>query len=63
MGGTEPGQHILEVDVTLDELADILAYVVSFAGTMGIDLSSALEEKMKKNAVKYPREKFKGKFR
>ena len=24
LGGTEPGQHILEVDVTLDELADIL---------------------------------------
>ena len=24
-GGTEPGRHILEVDVTLDELADILA--------------------------------------
>lgn len=24
MGGTDPGQHILEVDVTLDELADIL---------------------------------------
>jgi len=23
-GGTEPGQHILEVDITLDELADIL---------------------------------------
>ena len=23
-GGTSPGQHILEVDVTLDELADIL---------------------------------------
>jgi uncharacterized protein len=24
-GGSEPGQHLLEVDVTLDELADILA--------------------------------------
>lgn len=23
-GGTEPGRHILEVDITLDELADIL---------------------------------------
>lgn len=43
-----------------EELADILAYVVSFASTMGIDLSSALEEKMKKNAVKYPAEEFRG---
>src|SRR5512142_690433 len=24
-GGTEPGQHIMEVDLTLDELAEILA--------------------------------------
>ena len=24
-GGTDPGQHIMEVDLTLDELADILA--------------------------------------
>jgi len=46
-----------------DELADILAYVVSFAGTMGIDLAAALERKMKKNATKYPAEKFKGKYR
>jgi len=46
-----------------DELADILAYVVSFAGTMGIDLAAALEQKMKKNALKYPAEKFKGKYR
>lgn len=46
-----------------DELADILAYVVSFAGTMGIDLAAALEQKMKKNAIKYPAEKFKGKYR
>src|SRR6202453_2527158 len=24
-GGTEPGQHLMEVDLTLDELAEILA--------------------------------------
>jgi len=46
-----------------EELADILAYVVSFAGTMNIDLSSALADKMKKNATKYPAENYKGKFR
>ncbi len=42
-----------------EELADILAYVVSFASTMGIDLSSALQKKMVKNAVKYPIEQCK----
>lgn len=45
-----------------DELADITAYVVSFASTMGIDLAAALEEKMKKNAVKYPAGEYRGKF-
>jgi dCTP diphosphatase len=45
------------------EVADVAAYLFSFAGTMGIDLSSALEEKMKLNAVKYPAEKFRGKYK
>lgn len=46
-----------------EELADILAYVLSFSSRMGIDLSSALADKMKKNAVKYPAENFKGRYR
>jgi NTP pyrophosphatase (non-canonical NTP hydrolase) len=46
-----------------DEAADILAYVISFADRMKIDLSSALEDKMKKNAVKYPSEKYRGRFK
>jgi NTP pyrophosphatase (non-canonical NTP hydrolase) len=46
-----------------DEVADIAAYVLSFAHTMGIDIASALEHKMEKNAEKYPAEKFRGRFR
>jgi len=46
-----------------EELADITAYLLSFASRMGIDVSSALEEKMRKNAVKYPAERFRGRFR
>ena len=45
------------------ELADVTAYVVSFASTMGIDLSSALADKMKENAVKYPASEYRGRFR
>ncbi len=45
-----------------EELADILAYVLSFASTMNIDLSSALAAKMQKNALKYPIPQFRGKF-
>jgi len=46
-----------------EELADIMAYVLSFASTMGIDVSSALEDKMNKNAVKYPAAKFRGRYK
>ncbi|MEO1614725.1 MAG: nucleotide pyrophosphohydrolase [Planctomycetota bacterium] len=37
-----------------EELADCLAYVLSIANAMQIDLSSTLAKKMIKNAVKYP---------
>ncbi len=46
-----------------EELADILAYVLSFASRMEIDLSSALADKMKKNAVKYPAAEYRGRFK
>ncbi len=46
-----------------EELADITAYVLSFASAMGIDLSTALADKMKKNAIKYPADKFEGRFK
>lgn len=46
-----------------EELADILAYALSFATRMGIDIASALEQKMKKNAAKYPASEFQGRFR
>ena len=45
-----------------EELADIMAYVLSFAHQMNIDLSAALAEKMKKNAVKYPAAEYRGRF-
>ncbi len=45
------------------ELADITAYVLSFASTMGIDLSAALQNKMEHNAVKYPADQYRGKYR
>lgn len=45
-----------------EETADIAAYLFSFASVMGIDVSRALADKMKKNAVKYPAEEYRGKF-
>ena len=45
-----------------EEVADIAAYLLSFAMRMDIDLAAALEEKMRKNAVKYPADRYRGKF-
>ncbi len=45
-----------------EELADVLAYTVAMANSLGIDLAATLEAKMVKNANKYPAEEFRGKF-
>jgi len=46
-----------------EEIADILAFVLSFANALDIDLADALREKMEKNRAKYPAEEFRGRFR
>lgn len=43
-----------------DELADVVAFCLSFANATGIDLSSAVKRKVKKNAKKYTVRKAKG---
>lgn len=53
----------MDMEKVREELADILCYALSFANAMGIDVSTALSEKLRKNASKYPAEKFRGKFR
>lgn len=42
-----------------DEIADVFYFVLLFALNAGIDLSEALERKLKKNGEKYPIEKAK----
>jgi NTP pyrophosphatase (non-canonical NTP hydrolase) len=46
-----------------DEMADVLCYLVNMSNVLGIDLSESLAAKMVKNAVKYPAEKYKGKYK
>ena len=46
----------------LDEVADILIYLLAFCNTNKIDISDALMKKMTKNIKKYPADKFKGHF-
>ena len=44
-----------------DEIADIALYIFELADNLGISVMSAMEEKLKKNEMKYPVEKAKGK--
>lgn len=44
-----------------EEVADVLAYVLSLANVLELDLSAISAAKMKKNAAKYPAERERGK--
>ncbi|MEM3656439.1 MAG: nucleotide pyrophosphohydrolase [Thermoprotei archaeon] len=43
-----------------EEVADVLIFLLRFCDKNAIDVTSALKEKLVKNAQKYPVEKFKG---
>lgn len=45
-----------------DELADVACYLFEFASNLNIDLSQAIENKLLKNADKYPIDKSKGRI-
>ena len=46
-----------------EEIADVFAFVLAFANSMDIDLSAAIEDKMVKNAHKYPAERYYGRYK
>lgn len=43
-----------------DEMADVFVYLIRLADKLGVDLLEAAEQKIAKNALKYPVEKSKG---
>ena len=43
-----------------EEMADVLAYLLSLSIVMDVDLASTLQKKMEKNKMKYPSAKFQG---
>ena len=49
-----------KVDKVKDELADILIYAILFADKYGFDIPEIINEKVEKNAAKYPIDKAKG---
>ncbi len=46
----------------IDELADILIYAIAFANKNRINISESINQKMLKNRIKYPADKYKGHF-
>ena len=45
-----------------EELADGFCYALAMANELGLDLSDALVDKMKKNAQKYPADEYQGRW-
>lgn len=37
-----------------EELADVIIYCLSLANGLNIDVTAAIEDKIKKNSIKYP---------
>ena len=59
---TEVEQHGKECkDELADELADVAMYLFELSDNLNINLSTAIVNKMKKNAIKYPVHKARGK--
>lgn len=46
-----------------DEIADVMMYCIMLADKIGVDMKEEIFRKMKKNAEKYPVEKFHGNSR
>ena len=45
-----------------EELADVVCYAMSLANSLNIDVAAAVFQKMKKNRLKYPADKFRGRY-
>ncbi|HBX23346.1 MAG TPA: hypothetical protein DEF34_06940 [Desulfotomaculum sp.] len=52
-----------QTDKLSEELADVVIYCLSLANATGLDLSTAVRNKVAKNAGKYPVEKYRGRYK
>ncbi len=55
--------HAVELEQVADEMADVAGVLLALSNVLGLDLSQAIERKMTRNALKYPIEKIRGRFR
>ncbi|MEO9273796.1 nucleotide pyrophosphohydrolase [Marinomonas sp. 5E14-1] len=49
-----------QLAAVIDEIADVQLYLVRLADKVGINIQDAVEQKMKKNEMKYPADKVRG---
>src|SRR5574344_269502 len=49
-----------KMDKIREELADVLMYSISLADVCGLDLDEIIEQKLRRNAQKYPADKARG---
>lgn len=62
----EVDEHLQRPEVrqeVSEEMADVLSYLLSLANATNIDLAAAMEDKMKKNAEKYPADIVRGHYK
>jgi NTP pyrophosphatase (non-canonical NTP hydrolase) len=56
------GANKEQLRAVTEELADVMCYGMALANELGIDISAALRDKMKKNEAKYPAKEFRGRY-
>jgi dCTP diphosphatase len=56
-------RDVVQLEQIADEIADVAGVVFALCNALGLDLSDAIARKMSKNALKYPVEKCRGRYR
>jgi NTP pyrophosphatase (non-canonical NTP hydrolase) len=56
------GQNAAKLAAVGEELADVLCYAMAIANELDIDISTAMQQKMKKNRTKYPAAEYRGRY-
>ncbi len=52
-----------QFEAVRDEIADVAGNILCLCNALGLDLSEAVRKKMAKNVVKYPAEKYQGRYK
>ncbi len=56
------GQRPERLAAVVDEMADVMCYLLALANELNVDLADAVQQKMTKNERKYPAEEYRGRY-